>query len=338
MQRAASRQQQCILKQQCRQLQQPPTHMLRSLGTRLLQAAAQQAAGTGAAGGASSWAAAAAAGTAATAGAAAATTAQPAAFGHARRLAAAYVQRAGIRTKHAKHALNLRHAGGRATPLRRALRLLGRAAGATAVGVPLAGVAALAWKGREEGADVWEVLHSLPRTARIVWWGGWATWKVRSLKFLSSPAHAVCWMAACREASGRLQRAAPGAAWGTCRLCSSQPDWPCLSGQHARSIQHCSPTCSPDPSDQYKALAAAHGGDTSSVGYQQGLSELHQHAATKLLLAVQANGGIYIKASQVWGTACLIAGCCCIRAAQMMDKRGRLCLGREHCGAGLHAS
>ncbi len=57
----------------------------------------------------------------------------------------------------------------------------------------------------------------------------------------------------------------------------------------------CSLVC--PPLRQYKSLAAAHGGDTGSAAYQQGLSELHQHAATKLLLAVQANGGIYIKVS-----------------------------------------
>ena len=89
---------------------------------------------------------------------------------------------------------------------------------------------------------------------------------------------------------------------------------PCSRGKHS-SRHHlvCSPLA---PAVQYKALAAAHGGDTSSPAYQQGLGELHQHMATKLLLAVQANGGIYIKArlrmpAGLWAVGCgLAAGCC----------------------------
>lgn len=153
--------------------------MLRSLGSRLLLAAAKQAAGRGGAGATCGWPASAAG----AAGAAAATEAQLASQEQARRLAAAYVQRAGIRTRHAKHPPHV-HTGGRASALRRVLRVVGRTAAATAVGLPLAGVAALAWKGREEGADVWDVLHSLPRTARIVWWGGWATYKASAAERL----------------------------------------------------------------------------------------------------------------------------------------------------------
>lgn len=53
------------------------------------------------------------------------------------------------------------------------------------------------------------------------------------------------------------------------------------------------------PALQYKALAARHPSALDSTAYQQQLEELHEHAATKLLLALQANGGIYIKAGQL---------------------------------------
>lgn len=119
-----------------------------------------------------------------------------------------------------------RPGAGRPSALRRALAAAAKAAGLVALGLPLAGVVALIAAGRREGADAGQVVASLPRTARIIWWGGWATW-------------------------------------------------------------------------QYKALAAAHAADPGGAAYQQALAELHEHAATKLLLAVQAAGGIYIKAGQL---------------------------------------
>ena len=111
--------------------------------------------------------------------------------------------------------------------LRRAAAAAAKAAGLAAVGLPLSGVAALVAAGRREGADAAELLASLPRTARMVWWGAWAT-------------------------------------------------------------------------ARYKALAAAHAADPpGSAAYQQALAELHQHAADRLLLAIQQCGGVYIKAGQL---------------------------------------
>jgi hypothetical protein len=42
-----------------------------------------------------------------------------------------------------------------------------------------------------------------------------------------------------------------------------------------------------------------HASDPQGAAYQQALEELHHHAATKLLLACQASGGLYIKAGQL---------------------------------------
>lgn len=86
---------------------------------------------------------------------------------------AAHLQRAGIRTRHAKHP---HHPKPPRSRLRRALAAAGTATGLAAVGLPAAAVVALVVKSRDE-ADAWEVLGSLPRTARIVWWGAWATLK-----------------------------------------------------------------------------------------------------------------------------------------------------------------
>ena len=92
----------------------------------------------------------------------------------------------------------------------------------------------------------------------------------------------------------------------SCCLCFT------LQQREAQCAQGTNPSASPlPPAVQYKALAAAHGGDTSSPAYQQGLGELHQHMATKLLLAVQANGGIYIKARRGL-PAVLCAACCAV--------------------------
>lgn len=140
-------------------------------------------------------------------------------------LPAAHLQRAGLRTPHAGKP-HLPHRRGRAPSrslLWRSLAAAGKAAGVAVVGLPLAATAALVYRGREEGASAGEILSSLPRTLRVVWWGGWATL-------------------------------------------------------------------------QYKALAARHAADPDSPAYQLALAELHDAAATKLLLAIQANGGIYIKA------------------------------------------
>ncbi|PSC71592.1 putative aarF domain-containing kinase 1 [Micractinium conductrix] len=141
----------------------------------------------------------------------------------AQQLPAAWLQRAGLRThRHVAHIGRLRKP--RST-LHRALAALGKAAGVATLGLPLAGAAALVVAGRDD-AEAVELVRSLPRTARVVGWGAWATW-------------------------------------------------------------------------QYKALAAAHGGDAKSDAYQLALTELHDRAATRLLLLLQACGGVYIKAGQL---------------------------------------
>lgn len=54
---------------------------------------------------------------------------------------------------------------------------------------------------------------------------------------------------------------------------------------------------------QYKALAARYAADPQGAAYQQALAELHEHAASKLLLTIQANGGLYIKAGRLPGAS-----------------------------------
>jgi predicted unusual protein kinase regulating ubiquinone biosynthesis (AarF/ABC1/UbiB family) len=61
-------------------------------------------------------------------------------------------------------------------------------------------------------------------------------------------------------------------------------------------LQSCPAVC-PPPLVQYKALAAQYSGDADA--YQRALAELHEHAAARLLLMVQGNGGVYIKAGQL---------------------------------------
>lgn len=65
-------------------------------------------------------------------------------------------------------------------PLRRALRLLGAAVGVTAVAVPIGGVVALVAAGIED-ADATELLLSVPRSARTVWWGAQAAFHYKAL-------------------------------------------------------------------------------------------------------------------------------------------------------------
>jgi predicted unusual protein kinase regulating ubiquinone biosynthesis (AarF/ABC1/UbiB family) len=50
---------------------------------------------------------------------------------------------------------------------------------------------------------------------------------------------------------------------------------------------------------QYKALAAQYASDPGSTAHASALAALHERAAQRLLLAVQANGGVYIKAGQL---------------------------------------
>lgn len=92
----------------------------------------------------------------------------------AQQLPAAWLQRAGLRThRHVAHIGRLRKP--RST-LHRALAALGKAAGVATLGLPLAGAAALVVAGRDD-AEAVELVRSLPRTARVVGWGAWATWQ-----------------------------------------------------------------------------------------------------------------------------------------------------------------
>ncbi|KAI3436647.1 hypothetical protein D9Q98_006063 [Chlorella vulgaris] len=150
-----------------------------------------------------------------------ATHMPPAVAAPLEQLPASYLQRLGIRT-HGRTRLSTKMPP---SLLRRSLKAVGATAGLAAIGLPLAGIAALVVTGRED-ADAIEIVRSLPRTARVVWWGTWA---------------------ACK----------------------------------------------------YKALAAEHAADREAPAYQEALAELHQHAASKLLLVVQSNGGVYIKAGQL---------------------------------------
>lgn len=93
---------------------------------------------------------------------------------------AAHLQRAGVRTRHAPKPHHAAAARPRRGLLARSLTAVGKAAGLAAVGAPVAGVAALLVVSRGQ-ADAAEVVGSLPRTARVVWWGAWATYKVRVL-------------------------------------------------------------------------------------------------------------------------------------------------------------
>ncbi|KAL4457670.1 hypothetical protein ABPG75_012535 [Micractinium tetrahymenae] len=136
----------------------------------------------------------------------------------------AWLQSAGVRTG-TWHAPRHAHPHPRRRALRRVAVVTSKATALAVVGLPLAAAMALVVKGRED-ADVLELLRSLPRTARVVWWGLWAGY-------------------------------------------------------------------------QYKALASRYGADLSSPEYQRALAELHEHAASGLLLACQANGGLYIKAGQL---------------------------------------
>ncbi|KAL4442946.1 hypothetical protein ABPG77_008437 [Micractinium sp. CCAP 211/92] len=136
----------------------------------------------------------------------------------------AWLQSAGVRTG-TRHVARHAHPHPRRRALRCAAVATSKATALAVVGLPAAAAAALVIKGRED-AEVVELLRSLPRTARVVWWGLWAGYK-------------------------------------------------------------------------YKALASRYGSDTASPEYQRALAELHEHAASRLLLACQANGGLYIKAGQL---------------------------------------
>lgn len=89
--------------------------------------------------------------------------------------ASSLMQQASIRTRHAPKPPKQRPPR---SAVRRAATAAGAAAGLAAVGVPLAGIAALVVAGRDD-ADAAEIIRSLPRTARVVWWGAWASYKVR---------------------------------------------------------------------------------------------------------------------------------------------------------------
>lgn len=100
--------------------------------------------------------------------------------------AAAYLQRAGVRTHgaHKRHAAKA-HGRPRAGPLRRVLAGVGKAAGVAAVGLPLAGIGTLVVKGRDD-ADAIEIVNSLPRTMRVVWWGSWASYNASTSPAVST--------------------------------------------------------------------------------------------------------------------------------------------------------
>lgn len=137
----------------------------------------------------------------------------------------AWLQSAGVRSG-TWHTPRHAHPHPRRRALRRAAVATSKATALAVVGLPAAAAAALVLKGRGD-ADAGELLRSLPRTARVVWWGLWASYK-------------------------------------------------------------------------YKALALRYDGvDPSTPAYQHALAELHEHAASRLLLACQANGGLYIKAGQL---------------------------------------
>ncbi|EFN58557.1 hypothetical protein CHLNCDRAFT_140686 [Chlorella variabilis] len=69
---------------------------------------------------------------------------------------------------------------------------------------------------------------------------------------------------------------------------------------------------------RYKALAARYAADPQGAAYQQALAELHEHAASKLLLTIQANGGLYIKAGRLPGaSAWLCPAARCQAAGQL---------------------
>jgi hypothetical protein len=98
-----------------------------------------------------------------------ATHMPPAVAAPLEQLPASYLQRLGIRT-HGRTRLSTKMPP---SLLRRSLKAVGATAGLAAIGLPLAGIAALVVTGRED-ADAIEIVRSLPRTARVVWWGTWA--------------------------------------------------------------------------------------------------------------------------------------------------------------------
>ena len=64
--------------------------------------------------------------------------------------------------------------------LRRGLTAIGKVVGLAVVAIPVAGVAALVLSGTED-ADATELVLSVPRTARVVWWGGQASYRYKAL-------------------------------------------------------------------------------------------------------------------------------------------------------------
>lgn len=88
----------------------------------------------------------------------------------------AWLQSAGVRTG-TRHAPRHGHPHPRRRALRRAAVATSSVTALAVVGLPAAAAAALVFKGRED-ADIAELLRSLPRTARVVWWGLWASFKV----------------------------------------------------------------------------------------------------------------------------------------------------------------
>lgn len=88
----------------------------------------------------------------------------------------AWLQTAGVRTG-TRHVARHAHPHPRRRALRRAAVATSKATVLAVVGLPAAAAAALVIKGRED-AEVVELLRSLPRTARVVWWGLWAGYKV----------------------------------------------------------------------------------------------------------------------------------------------------------------
>jgi hypothetical protein len=60
------------------------------------------------------------------------------------------------------------------------VRLL-KVAGATAVALPAGAAGALVVSGRGADADALEMLGSLPRTLRVLWWSVWAAFSYKRL-------------------------------------------------------------------------------------------------------------------------------------------------------------
>lgn len=219
----------------------------------------------------------------------------------------AWLQSAGVRSG-TWHTPRHAHPHPRRRALRRAAVATSKATALAVVGLPAAAAAALVLKGRGD-ADAGELLRSLPRTARVVWWGLWASYKVGPAACYAQRAHQA---AARRDGAGLpgvQQAPALCARLLACRPAYTLP--PLLRAVRPRAVPvGCGPSspaqpCSagkPAPGSplQYKALALRYDGvDPSTPAYQHALAELHEHAASRLLLACQANGGLYIKAGQL---------------------------------------